>query len=75
MCVEAIYMSITALTNSWALLNIIKPLDNNRFRLLSRAIGYMARGTFITKDSLFHLNRLLVKFDLCSIKGALTKYL
>jgi hypothetical protein len=35
----------------------------------------MAKGTSITKDSLSHLNKLLVKFNLCSIKGVLTKYL
>jgi hypothetical protein len=75
MCVEAIYMSITALTNSWALLNIIKPLDNNRFRLLSGAIGYIARGTFVIKDSSSYLNRLLAKFDLCFVRGALIEYL
>jgi hypothetical protein len=68
-------MSMTALTNSWALLNVIKPLDNNRFGLLSGAISCIARGTSVTKDFLFHLNRSLAKFNLCSVIGVLTEYL
>jgi hypothetical protein len=38
-CLEAICISMTALNNSWASLNVIMPLDGNRTGVLVRPVS------------------------------------
>jgi len=79
-CTKPIYISMTALTNSWVLLNIIKHLDDRKFGLFDEAVKAkrvwtISIRTSITEDFLSYLNELLTKFCLYFIRYILTKYL
>jgi len=62
-----------ALINSWVLLEVLKYLESDRFRLFGgikgKKVWIILVKTFVIEDFLFYLNGSLVKFDLYFVKG------